>query len=358
LRILLLEDNPDHAVLIADLFSLIMKVEINNAYELHEGLSLINSARPGFDIVLCDLDLPDSSTESTIQALKELQTDIPVVILTALSSYEKASNLLSDGIQDYIPKDELSPSLLHRVCVHAIRRKKHQIELERSTNALNSFCGSVTRDLRSPINRITNVTDTLRSKLVEGAVIQAADIELINSVERSAETSLGLIDGVYNYMSVDYRVGASKEINIVELLKVVEQQLKEAVDIDFDLIVADLLPRFYGNPELISLMFYNLIDNAIRYNRNVPTVSITGVLHKDSQQCSIAIQDNGIGIENRYFDEIFKPFVRLNISSEFSGVGVGLSVVKRIVESHDGAITVSSQPDRGTIFTVTMPIHS
>ena len=94
----------------------------------------------------------------------------------------------------------------------------------------------------------------------------------------------------------------------------------------------------------------------IKYNRNTPEIKITGEHDISRKQSNIYIQDNGIGIDEKYFNEIFKPFSRLHNNREFEGTGLGLGIAKRIVDSHSGSIDVKSGPDIGSLFTVSLPM--
>lgn len=354
MRILLIEDDADHSLLIAELFSQIMEVELRQESDLHSGLSLLKNAR--FDILLCDLNLPDSPIESTIKTLKSLQTDIPIVILTALNSYDMANELVHDGIQDYIPKDELSPTLLHRVCNHAIGRKQRQIKLEHRNRELQTFCETLTHDFKSPIARIAQVSVALREKQQDLGGLSKEDATLFDSIEHSTGISLELIDGLYDYLSVDYRADDCKQIDANTLIKSVDERLRSSVDLNYTMNVADSLPALYGNKALLTLLFFNLVGNGIKYNRNTPEIRITGEHDVLRKQSSIYIQDNGIGIDEKYFNEIFKPFSRLHNNREFAGTGLGLVIAKRIVDSHSGSIDVKSGPDNGSLFTVSLPM--
>jgi len=353
MHVLLIEDNPDHAVLITELFSQIVDVDLHHESRFQAGMSLLSKVQ--FDILLCDLNLPDSPIESTVDALKGLQTETPIVILTALNSYDLANKLLHDGIQDYIPKDELSPTLLHRVCNHAIGRKKHQIALERRNQELQTFCESLTHDFKSPIARIAQVTDVLRSRQEESGDLEDADAQLFESINRSTDVSLELIDGLYNYLSVDYRADDYKVIDTIALFTEMDAQMKQTSDLIYTLSISDSLPALYGNKALLKLLFINLVGNGVKYNRNTPEIEITGVMDENMGRSSIIVKDNGIGIDEKYHSEIFKPFSRLHNNREYAGTGLGLGIVKRIVDCHGGSINVNSNQDAGSMFTVSLP---
>jgi signal transduction histidine kinase len=109
-----------------------------------------------------------------------------------------------------------------------------------------------------------------------------------------------------------------------------------------------------GNNVYLSLLLQNLIENGIKYNRSErPEVNIS--VEQDATSFKITITDNGIGIDQSYFEEIFQPFKRLHSNREFEGSGLGLSICNKIVEKHDGQLSVNSIPDQGTTFNIIFP---
>jgi signal transduction histidine kinase len=105
-------------------------------------------------------------------------------------------------------------------------------------------------------------------------------------------------------------------------------------------------------------IFQNLIGNALKFHRpGIPPVVKVSVLPENERTCRIIVEDNGIGFEEKYVDKIFAVFERLHGESEYEGTGIGLAIVRKIVERHQGSITVKSQPGIGTTFVVTLPVH-
>ena len=108
-------------------------------------------------------------------------------------------------------------------------------------------------------------------------------------------------------------------------------------------------------------MFQNLIGNALKYSRpeTPPHIDISASVVTENNQDYhvIAVKDNGIGFEQEYADKIFQMFARLHNKSEYSGTGVGLSIVKKVVENHNGFIRAESTPGKGSTFSILLPIE-
>lgn len=116
------------------------------------------------------------------------------------------------------------------------------------------------------------------------------------------------------------------------------------------------LPTLQADPLQIRQLFQNLIANALKYHRPdvPPLVSVTSRPFENNR-IEIIVQDNGIGIDMQYADHIFEPFTRLNGKPAQDGAGMGLTICKKIIERHNGTVSVSSKLNQGSTFTVTLP---
>jgi signal transduction histidine kinase len=126
------------------------------------------------------------------------------------------------------------------------------------------------------------------------------------------------------------------------------------------------LPSLIADPTQIRQLLQNLIGNALKFHRpDVPPVvrvsgEVIAEVGSESDQhgrCRLKIEDNGIGMEEKYLDRIFSPFKRLHGRSQFEGTGMGLAICRRIVERHGGDISVASTPGEGTCFTIELPLE-
>ena len=134
-------------------------------------------------------------------------------------------------------------------------------------------------------------------------------------------------------------------------------------------MLVDKLPTLSVNPSLIKPLFHNLIGNALKYSKKdtSPVVKISSEISAQingkvnqgatPKYCRIYIQDNGIGFDQKYAEEIFGMFKRLHHNSEFQGTGIGLALCKKIVEQHKGFISARSKVNEGSTFIISLPVQ-
>ncbi len=122
-------------------------------------------------------------------------------------------------------------------------------------------------------------------------------------------------------------------------------------------IVVEDMPRIDGEPLMLYQLFQNIISNAIKYHRDdvAPVVRLASSFCGETKRWQIDVSDNGIGIDKKYFDKIFKPFERLHRSEEFEGVGIGLATCHKIVQRLNGDICVRNNEECGTTFSISLP---
>jgi light-regulated signal transduction histidine kinase (bacteriophytochrome) len=130
-------------------------------------------------------------------------------------------------------------------------------------------------------------------------------------------------------------------------------------------LIVDELPHLYVNPGLIRPLFFNLLSNALKYSKPdvKPVITIRAQLNiieeesaNGNSYCRIFVEDNGIGFEQQYSEQIFGMFKRLHDKNKYEGTGIGLAICKKIVEEHNGFISVISKVDEGSTFIVSFPV--
>ncbi|MEM6806339.1 MAG: ATP-binding protein, partial [Bacteroidota bacterium] len=211
-------------------------------------------------------------------------------------------------------------------------------------------------DLRSPTQNIINFAKVLRRKM--GNRLQNKEEEyfqlLINSAKRLKETTNDLLD----FARINHGKLHIENFDPEEILDAVLEDLKNNIEQkDADISIGNLPKSMEGDADLLRLVFQNLISNGIKFvppERN-PQVDID---YKELEgEHLFMVKDNGIGIEADKRDQIFGLFKRLNSSAEYQGTGIGLSICKRVLEKHQGDISLVEGEDIGSKFLLRIPKH-
>ena len=146
-----------------------------------------------------------------------------------------------------------------------------------------------------------------------------------------------------------------KYVNMEESLENALTNLKVAIEENnAEVISSTSLPKIFGDYSQMTQLFQNLIGNAIKYRSEEPPKINISTKNEDKNWL-FSIKDNGLGIDPKEADDIFKIFRRLHANNEYEGTGIGLAITKRIIERHDGQIWVDSQPGNGSTFYFTLP---
>lgn len=152
------------------------------------------------------------------------------------------------------------------------------------------------------------------------------------------------------------RVGRSEinfeTVEVESLLKEIKSEVWSAFKADHTELVLGQLPNIKGDKTMISQVFTNLIGNAVKYSAMVDKPKIEVSAYIDGGEIIYAVKDNGIGIDNRYYDRVFELFKRMDNVKDIEGTGVGLAIVKRVVEKHSGRVWFESKLNVGSTFFV------
>ena len=168
-----------------------------------------------------------------------------------------------------------------------------------------------------------------------------------------------LLDSLLDYSRLSTENRAGEETDLKKSVEVALSNLEVMIKEKGAVIEVGDLPTIVGDRIQMAQLFQNLIQNAIKFQRNgeAPRIKIymDRAESQKSKACRVCVEDNGIGIDNKYLDRIFSPFQRLHGRSEYGGVGMGLAICSKIVKRHGGTITVKSEPNKGATFIVSLP---
>ncbi len=372
LRVLLVEDNPTDALLVE-----IALEEMSAPAPVLTHVELLADAcreleGGSFDVVLIDLNLPDGEGLGNFETLQEIAPDLPMIVLTGLSDESVAVAAIARGASDYLIKGEAPAALLERSIRYAIERKRNENgrlelvkaqiereEAEAANAAKDQFLATISHELRTPLNAIMGWTSLVRGGgLDEETVEQALEV-----IERNARVQAQLIEDlldVSRIISGNFRLEFG-EIDLSAIVRATELTLKPQIqekqlDVQLDL---KPVPELCGDPTRLQQVAWNLLSNAIKFTPAQGQVRIQ--IKRVGDDVILEIADSGQGIAPEFVPHIFDRFRQADGSTtrRHGGLGLGLAIVRHIVELHHGNVTVrSAGVGQGTTFTVKLPILS
>ncbi|MCD8413284.1 PAS domain S-box protein [Tenacibaculum finnmarkense] len=245
-------------------------------------------------------------------------------------------------------------SMQLKSAINRRQREKAEIEnlellsqLEKSNNELNEYAHIVSHDLKSPLRSIDALVSWIKTD--NKGSFDTATLANFKLIEGTLQTMENLISNILEYSSAGTETSEKKQVD----LNLIINTLRELLFIpDHILIkVPRKLPMINGDPTKFQQLFQNLISNAVKFNnKEKGLIEIEFIEQTSFYQFSV--KDNGIGIDKKYHDKIFKIFQALNKRED--STGIGLSIVKKIIELYEGTIWLVSKPDVGTTFYFTI----
>lgn len=272
------------------------------------------------------------------------------IIITAL--HDDQNNIIGfSKVTRDLTERKLAEDQLHEYA-RSIELKNLQLE---------EFAFVASHDLQEPLRKIQTFADILERDIDKKEIVAKNVKKISDSARRMAR----LIKDILKYSQIVHSTALHENANLNEILADVEGDFDLLISEKNAIITSDKLPMINGIPIQLHQLFYNLIGNALKFNNRKPEINVRSeiIKGKDCVECNqlqplkqyykISITDNGVGFDQRYADQIFKLFQRLESGAK--GTGIGLTLCKRIVENHSGQILVQSKIDHGTTFNIYLP---
>jgi PAS domain S-box-containing protein len=229
--------------------------------------------------------------------------------------------------------------------------RSYAMRLKRSNEDLERFAFIASHDLQEPLRNVVSFSQLL-SKRYTGRMDTDAD-EFIGYIVEGGKRMQDLVQDLLEYSRVNMRGIPFMTTDCEELLDRVMQNLFLSIQESSTTIETTSLPTVLADPRQLAIVFQNLISNAIKFrSTNPPLIHISA--DKIDDMWKFAVKDNGIGIDPAFNDRIFEIFQRLHTRDKYPGTGVGLAIVKKIIERHGGQIWVESEVGEGSTFYFTL----
>lgn len=360
-----------------------------------------------FALILMDVKMPNLDGFETAALIYEREKlrHIPIIFITA-NSYgdENMFKGYQSGAVDYIYKP-INPELMkakvsvfvdlykknHRLMLQEkkltainknladeIRERKVSEEkvkelnyqlleniarLESTNKELDRVVFMASHDLQEPLRKMMIFSDRLFSRYED--MLDEDGKKDISRIQAEAVRMRKLIEDILTFSKMSAESNSLEYSDMNVLLQEVLTEMEDNILEKKARLIVHELPHLYVNPGLIRPLFYNLVSNALKYSRPEipPVISIrsqSNIVEENSgstnNYCRIFVEDNGIGFEQQYSEQIFGMFKRLHDKNKYEGTGIGLAICKKIVEEHNGFISVISKVNEGSTFIVSFPV--
>ncbi|MCK5546456.1 MAG: response regulator [Rhodospirillaceae bacterium] len=369
LNILLVEDSSTSAMLVHSVLEggdeVHGKFAITHCKTLAEAISFLK--KEGFDLVLLDLTLPDSSGLETLSRVRTAAPDIAIVVLTATDDESIGLEALQIGAQDYLIKDETYPKLLKRSVSYAKERfliekslRNARDKSDTANQAKSNFLASMSHEFRTPMNAILGFGQMLTYN--KASPLDQTQQEYVDIILRSGEHLLDLINDTLDLAKIEAGIAEIilESLDIASLINecislVSPLAKKRSITISIDASGAAPMQVLADGTRLKQVLI-NLFSNGIKYNNENGKLSITAS-QAGNDWVRVNVTDSGNGIAAENFEKIFVAFSRLESeSSEIEGTGIGLAVTKELVERMGGKIGLESTVGKGSTFWIELPV--
>ena len=272
---------------------------------------------------------------------------IMAAICTWLLSYMEA--LLNQNIE-YADRFRSQKEQLEKM----VEQRTHA--LQSSNNSLREFAYIVSHDLKEPLRTISGFVTLIKRELNKQGLNENEIEEYIHYVTAGTRQMELLIEDILTYSKLNEAEKKQEDVNMAELIGQVRARLAKLIyESDCDIYLTQTIP-VQGDTKMLTELFDNLLTNAIKYRSAERRLKITIGCTKEVDCVRYYVQDNGIGIPEKYFQTIFQAFRRLHSKVEYEGTGVGLAICKKIVEIHGGDMGVESRIGEGSTFWFTLPL--
>ena len=290
--------------------------------------------------------------------------DVVIPVYVSLTSLQPKLPTVGIVITDFTEKKKNEEIIL-----------KYQADLERknlalvkSNTELASFAYIASHDLQEPLRKIKSFSNRIVER--EGEKLSENGKDYLSRMQNAVIRMQTLIEDILAYSRTNTTEKSYEMVDLNRILAEVQDEMKEELHLKQAVIESESLCEIDLIPFQFRQLLHNLISNALKFSHpdRSPHIIIksrigagnsfgVNTLSKNALYCHLSVEDNGIGFEQQYSEKIFEIFQRLHGKSDYKGTGIGLAIVKRIVENHNGFITASGEAGKGARFDIYIPVQ-
>ena len=364
ISILLIEDNPGDRRLISEMLAEASANEPGIAFDVQYAdrlqLAIEYLGQHRAEVILLDLGLPDSQGLDTLKRVYSEVPELPIVVLTGLNDELIGVQAVNKGAQDYLIKGQVDTHLLRRTIRYAIERKQAeererrlqlQLNLSSRLASLGLMVEGIAHEINNPLSSVIGFAQMLMYEDLPENIKN--DVKMIN------DNAQRIADIMNNLLTFARQQNLQRTyININDIIRATLQMQAHSLESNNITVIPQLdpaLPSTMADATLLQQAFLNLIINAeteMKQAHGKGSLLIKTTLISDTIQ--ISFTDDGPGITEANLTHLFDPF--FSTRGVGHGTGLGLSVCYGIINEHNGQIYVQSQPGKGAVFTVELPV--
>lgn len=327
----------------------------------------LDSLRAGqHDLLLTDLMMPELNGIELIRAARTIDPDLAGIVMTGHGTIDTAVAAMQVGALDYVLKP-FKLNVILTVIARALetrrlrlenailqrRERERAEELAVAYRDLESFSYSVSHDLRSPLRAIRGFMSLYLDEF--GETVPADARPLLDRVTAGAERMDRLIEDLLKFARFSRMPLTKHPVDIRAMVQTVVRELQDQEPQRTVSVEIGEMPPCNADPSLMQQVITNLVSNAFKFTRGNADARIVigsrvSPTEHGGSECVYFVRDNGAGFDMKHAGKLFGVFQRLHSQEQFDGTGVGLSIVKRVLERHGGRIWAESAPGQGASF--------
>jgi len=332
------------------------EITVEMAGDGPSGLEKVKEVSP--DVVLVDLKMPGMSGIEVLENIIKIDEQIIPIVITGFATIQTAIEAMKKGSYDFVPKP-FTPDQLRITVKRGLEKRRLSLEaisLRKDKEKLTqNFISIVSHEISSPLALVNQNIQIL----IEGLLGELPDRQkdFLSAANKKLVGLLSLVTDWQRIVSISSQkiAGSRRPVKLAEIFIGLRDDVKNLLNdrkVSLTIDIPEDLPEIYGDRERLKEVFVNLLSNSIKYNLEHGSVKIT--VKENGSSLAISVSDTGIGIDPEHIPHIFNEFYRAG-GEGYSGAGLGLFIVKKIVEAHSGKIEVISQPGKGSTFIVFLP---